>query len=127
MASVTPSIKFTGVDALAKSIAAHDLKVKRVIAGQFKYAESEATTFAKLNAPWTDRTGNARSGLHAKMNVINQGEAFELIMAHTVNYGIWLEVRFSGKYAILMPTLNYIGDQLISRIASSINKLEAMS
>ena len=43
-----------------------------------------------------------------------------------IKYGIWLEIRFSGKFAILMPTINYIGAQLISRIASSINRMEAM-
>jgi len=118
-------VTMTGVDKLAKSIAAHDLKVKRVIAGQFLYAKNDAETFAKNNAPWTDRTGNARSGLHAEVEVIDQGKAFELTVAHTVSYGIWLEVRFSGRYAIIQPTVDYIGALLISRIASSIAKLEA--
>ena len=126
MAYSSPAIQFTGVDALARSINAHDQAVKRVIAGQFYYAKDEATTFAKQNASWTDRTGNARAGLHADVNIIDQGKAFELMMAHSVEYGIWLEIRFSGKFAILMPTINYIGAQLISRIASSINRMEAM-
>jgi hypothetical protein len=121
------AVTFTGVDKLAESIEAHDRKVKRVIAGQFLYAKNDAETFARLNAPWTDRTGNARAGLHANVNVINQGEAFELIVAHSVPYGIWLEVRFSGKYAIIQPTVDYIGQILIQRLASSIQKLEAMS
>lgn len=119
-------ITLTGVDRLAKSIEQHDLKVKRVIAGQFIRAKGDAEEFARNNAPWTDRTGNARSGLHADVNVIDQGKAFELIVAHSVNYGIWLEVRFSGKYAIIQPTVDYIGAVLISRIASSIEKMEAM-
>ncbi|QGJ90058.1 hypothetical protein HWC80_gp017 [Mycobacterium phage Indlulamithi] len=122
-----PRVQFTGVGALANSIQQHDLKVKRVIAGQFLYAKDEAVGFAKLNAPWTDRTGNARAGIHGDVKVINQGEAFELLLAHTVYYGIWLEVRFSGRYAILMPTINYIGALLLQRIASSIQKMEALS
>ena len=118
-------ITMTGIDKLADSIAQHDLKVKRVIAGQFIYAKGEAESFARQNAPWTDQTGNARAGLHAEVNVINQGESFELLVAHTVSYGIWLEVRFSGKYAIIQPTVDYIGALLISRLAQSIAKLEA--
>ena len=114
----------TGIDALAKSIEAHDRKVKRIIAGQFLYHKGEAEAFARTNAPWTDRTGNARSGLHADVNIIEYGQAFELIVAHSVHYGIWLEVRFSGKYAIIQPTIDFIGHLLISRIAESINKLE---
>jgi hypothetical protein len=119
------SIRMTGLDSLAKSIEAHDKKVKRVVAAQFLRAEQEAPGFMKLNAPWMDRTGNARAGLHAKLNIENQGEAFELIFAHTVFYGIFLEARFSGKFAIIMPTVNYFGSLLMDRIASSINRIDA--
>jgi hypothetical protein len=119
------SIKITGVDKLAEAIRVHDRKVKKVIAGNFVYHANEATTFAKLNAPWTDRTGNARSGLFTDVNVINGGQAFEMILGHSVPYGIWLEVRFSGKYAIIMPTMNYIGALMLARIASDIQKMEA--
>lgn len=118
-------ITMTGVNKLANSIEAHDRKVKRVIAGQFLYHKGEAETFMRNNAPWTDRTGNARAGLHAEVNIINQGEAFEMILAGSVPYQIWLEVRFSGKYAIIQPTCDYIGALLISRLAASIQKLEA--
>jgi hypothetical protein len=118
------SIKMTGIDKLAESIKAHDREVKKVIAGQFLYHANEATTFAKINAPWTDRTGNARAGLHSDVQVINGGDAFELTVAHSVPYGIWLEIRFSGRYAIIMPTVNYIGQLMLGRIASSINKME---
>lgn len=121
----TPKITITGMDQLAQSIGQHDRKVKRVIAGQFLYAKDEAVGFAKINAPWTDQTGNARAGLHADVNFGPQGAFFELIMAHSVFYGIYLEVRFSGKFAILMPTINYIGALMLTRIASSIQRLEA--
>lgn len=118
-------IKMTGIDTLAKSIEAHDLKVKRIIGGQFGRAKAEAVNFAKLNAPWTDQTGNARSGLFADVGAENNGDQFWLILAHSVYYGIFLESRFSGRYAIIMPTINYIGQLLIERIAQSISRMEA--
>lgn len=117
-------VTMTGIDKLANAIEQHDRKVKRVIAGQFLYHRDVATSFAKQNAPWTDRTGNARSGLHSTVNVIEQGKAFELLVAHTVYYGIWLEVRFSGKFSIIMPTVNYVGALMLERIASSIQRME---
>lgn len=121
-----PKVTMTGIDALAQSIQQHDRKVKRVIAGQFLFAKDESVGFAKTNAPWTDRTGNARAGLHAETNFGPEHNFFaELILAHSVYYGIYLEVRFSGKFAILMPTVNYIGALLLSRIADSIQKMEA--
>jgi hypothetical protein len=48
-----------------------------------------------------------------------------MIVAHSVSYGIWLEVRFSGKYAIIKPTIDYIGPILMDRIASAISRIEA--
>lgn len=114
----------TGVTKLTESIAQHDLKVKRIIGGQFLRAQPEAVSFAKLNAPWTDRTAAARNGLNASVSQQNNGETFELILAHSVFYGIFLETRFSGRFAIILPTINYIGELLIQRIASSINQME---
>lgn len=119
------SVEFSGIDKLAETIGVHDRKVQRVVLGQFKRAEDEAVTFAKINAPWTDRTGNARAGLHAETLVGEGARTFELVVAHSVFYGLWLEVRFSGKFAIIMPTINYIGMILMDRIASSINQIEA--
>lgn len=109
---------------LVSGIEEHDKKVKRLIASEFIYGEGEAVRFAKINAPWTDQTANARSGLHAKASSINGGESFELLLAHSVPYGIWLEVRWSGKYAIIMPTLNVIGHLMIQRIAERIGSLQ---
>lgn len=123
MVTSGPVITFTGIEALADSIKQHDQKVKRYIGAQFLRAEGEAVTYAKQNAPWTDRSGNARAGLHAKATPINQGQAFELVLAHSVFYGIYLESRFSGKFAILMPTINHIGQLLIQRIATGLDSL----
>lgn len=122
-----PVITISGLDALADSIKTHDRTVKRYIASQFIRAEDDAVRYMKTNAPWTDRSGNARAGLHAKASPVNGGEAFELLVAHSMFYGIFLESRFSGKYAILMPTINHIGQLLISRIEAGLKKLEAQS
>lgn len=58
---------------------------------------------AKANAPWNDITGAARRGLvgHVQVN----GYIVTIVLSHTVEYGIWLEIRWEGKYAIIMPTL----------------------
>ena len=61
-------------------------------------------TWMKQNAPWTDRTGNARQGLHA-VPERERLRHYTLILAHAVSYGIWLEVRNSGKYEIIQPAL----------------------
>lgn len=121
----TPTIEITGLDSLAKSIQAHDRAVKRTIAGEMLYNADDFVSYAKKHAPWTDRSGNARSGLHAECNFGPEQNFYaEMVLAHSVFYGIWLEVRFNGKYAILMPTINHMGPILMRRIASAINALE---
>ena len=62
----------------------------------------EAT--AKQRAPWQDRTGNARAGLRGE-TVVGSNEV-KIILAHSVDYGIFLELARDGRYAILKPTLD---------------------
>lgn len=69
-----------------------------------RYHEPQVVSQAKTHASWTDRTTNARSGLIATTTVVGK-HAYALVLAGSVKYQIWLEVRFAGKYAIIMPTL----------------------
>lgn len=73
---------------------------------------------AKTNAPWTDRTSNARNGLFARP-VTDKGRRYAVVLAHTVNYGIWLEIRNAGRYAVINPTVNTMGPQVM-RTASHL-------
>lgn len=58
---------------------------------------------AKTNAPWTDRTSLARQGLRGDAEL--QGNELVIYIAHSVDYGIYLELSNAGKYAILKPTI----------------------
>src|SRR5690606_40915510 len=53
-------------------------------------------------APWTDRTGAARAGLFSDVRV--GPDELSIILAHGVDYGVYLELANNGKYAILWPT-----------------------
>ena len=70
-----------------------------------------AETYAKSKAPWTDRTANARSGLSSTWTgSIGSGSAkFEIDIFHRVPYGIWLEVKYNGKFSIINKTVNAEG------------------
>lgn len=116
-----------GFDAgvLDKNIAALDNRMRRVITGQFEYHKDVATTFMKDTAPWTDRTGNARSGLFTTTAYGVGGDHWELILAHSVYYGIFLEVCNSGKYGVIQKALDYIGPLLLIRLNNSLEKIGA--
>lgn len=60
--------------------------------------------YAKLNARWKDRTSNARQTLNADWRRMTQ-DVVILWLAHGVEYGIYLEKRWSGRYAIIWPTI----------------------
>ena len=80
-----------------------------------------AETYMRTNAPWTDRTGNARNGLKAHHDA-KPMESHELILFHTMPYGIWLEVRWSGRYAIIAPTVAALGPELMDRVVASVKQ-----
>lgn len=78
-------------------------------ATEFKATDAEA--YMKSNAPWSDQTGNARNGLNAQP--YSEGAHFGIRLRHGVPYGIYLETRFSGRYAILQPTLEVKGPEFM--------------
>lgn len=85
------------------------------------YWATRAITQMRAEARWTDRTSNARNGLMAK--VFDESDGGSLVLFHSVPYGIWLEVRWSGRYAIVGPTLNNISPQVMRSIADGISRL----
>lgn len=95
-------------DTLSGNLQRLPTKVERAVVGATDYASTRGQGYAKLNAKWTDRTGNARQGL--RVFPIHETGRSTIVVAHGVPYGIWLEVRFSGRYAIIGPTLIYTGE-----------------
>lgn len=69
---------------------------------------------AQANAPWTDRTGDARAGLTCEVD--KDGEDVILELFHTVDYGQWLETIQSGRFAIIMPTLEEYSDRIFQAV-----------
>ena len=67
-----------------------------------RYSQDGAA-YAKPNAPWQDKTGNARSLLHGK--VVQYNTSIRARISHGVYYGIFLEKKHSGRYAVLPKVL----------------------
>lgn len=96
-------------------------KVRRAafVAAQSMAPQVEA--YAKMNAPWQDQTTNARNGLAAR--AFEEGSAVVIMLYHQVPYGIWLEVRFGGKNAIIQPTLDAMGPKVMERFSGLLNNM----
>lgn len=78
---------------------------------------------ARQSAPWTDRTGNARNGLFARSG--HNGFSHEIVLYHTVPYGIWLEIRFAGKNAVIAPTIQKMGPDTMKAVERLIERIAA--
>lgn len=107
--TLTPSLK----ELLPKVDAAVDLV--------FDHYEPIAETYARTNAPWQDNTGNARNGLFAQHDKTPM-VVHSLTVYGTMPYTFWLEVRWSGKYAIIGPTLFNIAPDLSAAIAAAVSR-----
>lgn len=95
-------------------------RVNAGIALGMQYGEDRARQYARINAPWTDRTGNARSGLDALYE--SDGGSHILTLFHRMPYGIWLEVAFSGRFGIIMKTLRAILPELRNAITAAVKR-----
>lgn len=93
---VPPSTLAAQVEAWGKRLiqAIHDL-------GRFFAARIEG--WAKQNARWTDRTGNARQGLTAR--AVEMATGVVIVLFHQAAYGIWLEVAHAGRWGIIIDAL----------------------
>lgn len=75
----------------------------------------------KTDAPWTDRTGAARTGLHTVS--FSGGGKHTILFAHSVHYGIWLEVKFSGRDEVIMPTVRKTGRELMQSLNGLMGRI----
>jgi len=108
-------VRMTGVGRVNHNLDRLDDQMKDAVKRIFQYFAQVAENEMKVGARWTDRTGVARAGLVAEAS--DDGRSFTLTLASMASYGIWLEVRWSGKYAIVGPVMESTGHQLAKMIA----------
>ena len=77
--------------------------------------------YARARAPWQNRTGAARAGLYGYADQV-EDDTFIAGVAHspTVDYGIWLETRWNGRYAIIGPTQAAFASQAGGFVADEV-------
>jgi hypothetical protein len=76
----------------------------------------EIVSYAQDNAPWEDRTGDARAGIEGSVDI--EGDEVVLSLYHTVDYGKWLELMQNGRFATIMPTLEHYSGSLMRKIGA---------
>ncbi|MEL7232864.1 MAG: hypothetical protein AAGK74_00130 [Chloroflexota bacterium] len=99
------TLKWRGKESLVRAIQDYE---RQFMARPYRVARQFAPQLeadAKQNAPWTDRTGQARQGLEGRATQLEPGVA-AITLATLKDYGIWLEIANGGRYAIVIPTIS---------------------
>ena len=101
-------------DNLTPGIALYSVEMIHRVHEVMRSYALEMQNYAQSNAPWQDQTGDARAGLEA---IVDEHPVRPSIyLYHTVDYGKWLEIRWNGLYAVIMPTIEDMGPGLMRRL-----------
>lgn len=105
-------------DTLTPGLQMFSVVMEEAIEEIMEQAAQEVEDYAKSNAPWSDRTGDARDGLTA--DFASDGNLMVISLYHTVEYGIWLEVAHSGNWAIILPTIEHMGPIVMGALGGTM-------
>jgi hypothetical protein len=108
-------------DTLRPGIVGFQAELSGALDVLMKYEAPQVQSYMRTNAPWTDRTGNARQGLFAKPE--SEGFLHKITCFGSVPYQIWLEVRHSGRYAIIGPTIKKEGRRVMRDVRGLIRRM----
>ena len=108
MPSTRTGIKWVRPPAkLAQAIEQYGDKVLTALVAVAQRSADLMQNDARNNAPWTDRTGNARSGLFGTAEADFARHVVTIYLSHgaLINYGVYLELAHGGRFSILMRTV----------------------
>ena len=92
----------------------YEQAIHALVRGVIASYRPQIENWMRANAPWTDRSGNARRTLHTEYD--EAGRVFTLWIAHGMDYGLWLEIRFAGRFAIIGPAIDHFAPQIMAEL-----------
>lgn len=95
---------------LAQKVALLGAAFERATGQLYREVAVQGEAFAKVNAPWSNRTGMARGSLQGSAE--GAGAGGSIVLAHGMDYGVWLELANQGTYAILPQALEHMAGLL---------------
>lgn len=108
---------------LADALDRYGDRVLQTVAAIAQYTATQMQNDAKRDATWTDRTGNARTGLFGTSEADFAAKVVTIYLSHgaTISYGIWLELGSSGRYSVIMKTLQSHYEPLMQMLREAFN------
>lgn len=111
-----------GLDAVLNLPVTFENAINSGVAQSVREIADEMEAYAKENAPWEDRSGDARSGLKAVAVVDQARGSYSIFLGYDVSYGIYLETVNGGTYAIVLPTVQRFAPELQARVRQRIRR-----
>lgn len=97
---------------LAESIEAYGRRLHAATLAHARRIAERLPGEMRRAASWTDRTGQARAGLYAEAD--SDGHRYVTLAAgHMAPHGVFLELKNENRFAVVIPTLDRYGRQLI--------------
>lgn len=87
------------------------LKVRAAIGLYADTAAKKMEGAAKKDAPWIDRTSNARNTIQGTFKW--EGNKAKIELSGNVDYFKYLELANGKKYAVLVPTIQRYGPDIV--------------
>mgnify|MGYP000863145163 FL=1 len=91
-----------GLDNVIGNLKGCEDRMRAALYGLGMQTAAQMEAYAKQNAPWQDQTGHARQGLFGE--VLEEDGKLKIRIAHTEEYGVYLELSRKGRRPILEPT-----------------------
>jgi len=107
---------------IKRNLQALPAKVDRGVFAAIEFQRAPTQAYMRSTAKWADQTSNARNGLITATEHVPM-KSHTLILAHSVPYGIWLEVRWSGALAIVTPSIKPAGVAVMGNLVGLFGRL----
>jgi len=101
-------------EALARGVGDYVERLLTAVVDLATFFAARMEAAAKATATWTDRTGNARQGLTGR--AVKTAAGVIIYLFHQATYGIWLEVKNAGRFAVILRTMEAEYGALMSAI-----------
>lgn len=115
----SPSFAFRGL------MDSYEEYVIQVVFEMLRQRAPEITAWMKANAPWTDRTGNARRSLIAEAMAAVGQKVLALELRYgprggEVEYAKYLEYSHAGRYSIIAPAIDYWAPVILADVQAAL-------
>lgn len=97
-------------------------RLEEALMGYGKTSAKKLRTLAVKNRPWTDHTAHARQRLHGECERYDTG--IRMILAHGVEYGVYLEFAHEKRYAVIYPILQREAGNVMQGLRNLFERIE---